>query len=155
VIAFRHDARAVALDHVAADAEIIRKKTPGLTVPVHASAADAVTWKEAAPFADRKRGLRRIVAHGQRFLPRAQEHVVAHGIAQFVRRGADVEISRGIAPRAAFDRNHFESGACQLIGQYRSGPAETDDGDILAWETAGHQRSPQAERPCMPTGGSV
>src|SRR6266403_773212 len=55
-------------------------------------------------------------------------------------RTADVEISGGVAPRAAFDRDDLEAGAGEFVSQDRSGPAETDDRDILAWETAGHQR---------------
>ena len=132
---------AVALDHVAADAEIVGQEAPGLAVPVHAGAADAVAGQEAAPFADRQRRLRWVVAHGQRFLLRTQEHVVTNRVAQLVRRGADVEIGGGVAPRAALDRDHFEAGARELVSQDRSGPAETDDDDILARETAGHQLS--------------
>ena len=97
-----------------------------------------------------------IVAHGQRFLLRPQEDIVAHRIAQFVRRGADVEIGGGVAPRPALDGDDLEAGARQFIGEDRSGPAETDDDDILAGQTAGHQFCPsQAGRPCMRTGGSV
>ena len=122
---------------------------------MHAGAADAVAGKKAAPLANGQRGLRRIVPHGQRLLPRAEEDVMADSVAQFVRRAADVEIGGGVAPRAAFDRDDLEAGAGEFVSQDRSGPAETDDRDILARETAGHQRSPQARRPCMPTGGSA
>jgi hypothetical protein len=155
VIAFGQNALAVALDHVATDAEIVGQKAPGLPVPVQAGAADTVAGKKAAPLADRQRGLRRVVAHGQRFLFRAQEHVVANRIAQLVRRRADIEIGGRVAPRAALDRDHFEAGARKLVSQDRSGPAETDDDEILARETAGHQCPPQAGRPCRPTGGSA
>src|SRR6202043_1436769 len=73
VISFGQDALAVGLDHVAADAEIVGQEAPSLPVPVQAGAADAVAGQKTAPFADRKRGLRRVVAHGQRFLLRTQE----------------------------------------------------------------------------------
>ena len=76
-------------------------------------------------------------------------------IAQFVRRGADVEIGGGVAPRAALDRNDLEAGAREFERHDRSGPAETDDDDILAGKTAGHQFSPHAGRPCIATGGSA
>jgi hypothetical protein len=111
--------------------------------------------QEAAPFPDRKRGLRGVVPHRQRFLLRAQEDIVTNGVAQFICRGADVEVGSRIAPGAALDRDDFQPGAGKFISEDRSGPAETDDDDILARETAGHQFSPHAGRPCMPTGGSV
>src|SRR5262249_15615943 len=131
------------------------EEAPGLAIPMHAGAADPIAGQKTPPFADRQRGLRGIVAHGQRFLLRAQEDIVAHGIAKFIRSGADVEIAGGIAPWATLDRNHVEAGMRQLVSEDRSGPAETDDDDILARKTAGHQRPPQAGRPCILTGGSV
>ena len=155
LMTFGHDAFAVALDHVRANAEIIGKEAPGLAVPVHAGAADPVAGQKAAPFADRKRGLRRVIPHRQRFLLRTQEDVMANAIAQLIGRGADVEIGRGVAPRAALDRDDVETGAGELQSENRSGPSETDDDDILAGETAGHQFSPHAGRPCIATGGNV
>ena len=155
LVTFRHDAGAVALDHVAADAKVVGQEAPGLAVPVQAGAADAVARQEAAPFADRQRGLRGVVAHGQRFLLRTQEDVVTHRIAQLVGGGADVEIAGGVAPRTALQRDDIQSKAGQFIGDDRAGPAKPDDDDILARKTAGHQRSPQAGRPCKLTGGSV
>src|SRR6202012_564189 len=88
VMAFGKNSFAVALQHVAANAEIVGEETPGLAIPVHPGATDAIARQEAAPFADRQRRLRRVVAHGQRFLLRPQEDVVANPKAQFARRGA-------------------------------------------------------------------
>jgi hypothetical protein len=59
---------------------------------MHAGAADAVAGQKAAPFADRQCGLRGIIPHCQRFRLRAQEDVMADGIAEVVGRGPDVEI---------------------------------------------------------------
>lgn len=81
---------------------------------------------------------------------------MTHAIAQFIGRGADIEIGGRVAPRTTLDRDDFKTGAGEFIGKDRSGPAQTDNDDILARQTASHQRSPvQAGRPCSPTGGSV
>jgi hypothetical protein len=48
---------------------------------------------------------------------------MADGIAQLVERGPDLEIGRGIAPRAALDRDYIKAGAGEFERHDRSGPA--------------------------------
>src|SRR5262249_40881269 len=54
---FRQEGGAVTLREVRAQDEIARQEAPGLRIPVHAAAADAVRRHERAPAADRERGL--------------------------------------------------------------------------------------------------
>ena len=134
----RQEAGAVAFGEMRARDEVRRQKPPGLRIPVHAAAADAVRRHEGAPAADRQRRLVHLVAEGEGGLLRPQEQLVADAIAQFVGRIARRMVGRRVAPGAALDCNHIEAGLGKLVGHDRSGPAETDDDDVLCRQLAGH-----------------
>src|SRR5262245_54439478 len=138
---------------MAADVEIGRQETPGLSIPMHAGTADAVAGQETRKTADRQRGLARIVAERQRFLVGPQKQVEAHRVAQFILHIGRWEIRAGVTPRAALDCDDVEAGLCQFIAEDGPGPSQADDHDILAREFARHDYSltVQSDRPMMLT----
>ena len=128
----RQEIGAVALRQVTAQHEIGRQKAPSLGVPMHAGAADAVAEHERAPVAHRQRRLVGVVAERHRHLRRPQKQLVLEPIAQLVLRVGDRKIGRGVAPRAALDRDDVEARVGQFVGENGAGPAEPDDDDVFA-----------------------
>ena len=131
---------AVTLSQMGASNEVGRQESPGLRVPVHAAAADAVWRHESAPGTDRQRGLVHLVAEREGRLLGPKEQFVADAVAQFVGRIARRIIGGRIAPRPSLDRDHVESGFCQLISHDRAGPAEPDNHDVLCRQFARHSQ---------------
>ena len=154
----RQERRAVALGQVRLQHEVGRQEAPGLGVPVHAAAADAVRRHERAPTADRQRGLVHLVAEREGGLVRPQEQLVADAVAQFVLHVVRREIGRRVAPRAALDGDDVEPFIGQLVRHDRAGPAEPDDDDIFFGKLARHADlnafGVHSARPVMLTGGS-
>jgi hypothetical protein len=121
--------------------EVARQEAPSFGIPMHAGAADPVAEHECAPIAHRQRRFVRLVAERHRHLRRPQEQLVADAVAKLVLHVGDREVGGGVAPRAALDRNHIQARIRQFVGEDRSGPAESDNGNVLARKLSGHARS--------------
>jgi hypothetical protein len=88
-----------------------------------AAADDAVAEHEGAPVAHRQRGLTGVVAEGHRRLRRAQEQLVLQAIAPFVLGVGHRKVACGVAPRAALDGHHIQSGIGELMRKDGAGPS--------------------------------
>jgi len=120
---------------VAANAKVVRQENArSWPFPVHAGAADGrCPGRKLPQFADRQCGLRGIVAHRQRFLPRTEEERRAGDrIAQFhPARCRCLKSGGGVAPRAAFDRDPQSEPGCAPAQGARIDPVQPrpDDDD--------------------------
>ena len=129
---FGKEARAIALGQMRFQHEVAGQKSPGFSIPVHASAPDTIRRHESAPRADRESGLIHLVAERKCVLVRPEEELMPDAIPQFILRIVWRIIGRGIAPWATLDGNHVETFVRQLVRKYRSGPSESDDDYVLA-----------------------
>ena len=151
----RDEALAVALRVVAADHEVAGQEAPVLAVPVHARAAHARRRPERAELAHRKRGLRAIVAEGERLAVRLLEEAVAHGVAQLVLDRGGREVGNGVAEAAALDREDLQPRVGELLREDARGPAEAHQHDVDGRKALrhGHASFPGDSRPASPTHG--
>ena len=145
---------AVTLLIVAFRQKVGRQEPPDLSVPVHATAADARAKQEGTEVAHRQRLLIDVVADGQRVIRHILKQMVTPHVAQLVLGEASGEVRGGVAPGTALQRNYLEAGIAELLSHDGPGPAETHQHRIDRFECRGHDQAlRQPGRPLNPTAG--
>ena len=133
---------AVTLLVVGADLEFHVGPAPGVAAPMHGGAADDLARQERTEPTHRQRILLRVVAHGDGVARGVLHQVVTHDITQLVTDIGQCVIIFAGAHATAFERDDFQAGLGQLLGQNAAGPAQADDDDVDFLEFRGHVRAP-------------
>ncbi len=103
-------------------------------------AANAIAGQERAKLAHGQRSLFCMVAEGQRFPRDILHEFMANRITQLVGAFGIDEVGIGVAGTAALQRQDFQAGGRQLLGQNAARPAIANKQDVDRFELRGHGR---------------